>query len=358
MRRPLILLFSAIALPVAAQTPAAKGVYRLPYPDGTQVNIGNDHTTHSPTRNRLDMSASTAGQTIVAAAAGVVRIVVDDNNTVCLPTPSSSLLAFDQDDDDSISDFELLAAYNASSSNRTTIQNAFTARCNAFSTSSARCCIRSVEDPLPQNCAWMGAPAGTTCGAGTDGNGPNNYIWIEHPNGEWTKYTHIQTNSALVSEGQNIVAGTPLGIEGDVGIATGRHVHFEVAGIESADEIGAQGWLNDVDNVGNRNLRNRVPTFCQVGVVEQGQSETAAKCDDLCGNASESVSGATTSGNSPRLVQATNTVTSTSTVGANSGLALRAGQKITLQPGFSATNGGFFAAEIGACDAPGGTGDG
>jgi hypothetical protein len=23
----------------------------------------------------------------------------------------------------------------------------------------------------------------------------NNYVWIEHPNGEWTKYTHFITNS-------------------------------------------------------------------------------------------------------------------------------------------------------------------
>ena len=27
----------------------------------------------------------------------------------------------------------------------------------------------------------------------------NNYVWIEHPNGEWTKYTHFDTGSVTAN---------------------------------------------------------------------------------------------------------------------------------------------------------------
>lgn len=352
----LVCLVLFAASHVAAQTPAAKGVYRIPFPDGTDVSIGNDHKTHSP-RNRIDMSASSAGTQVVAAAAGKVRVVVDNNDTFCPRTPSTSLGPFETDGEPGISNPELSAAFNASAANRTTILNAFMAVCSGYSGPSARCCVRSVAT-IGQTCQWMGAPAGTTCGSGTDGDGPNNYVWIEHPNGEWTKYTHLRTNSALVSVGQNVVPGTPLGVEGDVGFATGRHVHFEVAGIDSVDEIAGDGFLVDNDTIAGVNLRNRVPTFCQVGVVRKGPSIKAVKCDDSCGRADEVVGGVFGASSPTLLFQATNTLTTSAKVQASGGLAVRAGRKITLAPGFSAVGGGFFAAEIGPCDAPGGSGDG
>ena len=57
----------------------------------------------------------------------------------------------------------------------------------------------------------------------------NNYVWIEHPNGEWTKYTHFETQSVVVTVGQWVDSGDTLGIEGDVGRAGGRHLHHEAA---------------------------------------------------------------------------------------------------------------------------------
>lgn len=366
---------SVAIFPAMAQTPAAKGVYRMPYPDGTQVSIGNDHITHGPDRNRIDMNASSAGQTIIAAAAGRIEIIVDNNNTFCPGTPSGPLSAFETDGDPGIDAGELQAAFNASPANQTTILNAFQAVCNSYTGASATCCVRSVTN-IGQTCQWMGAPAGVTCGSGTDGDGPNNFVWMSHPNGEWSKYSHIQFGTAtqanlrpagtpsvngqpqVLSVGLNVPAGYPIGVEGDVGNASGRHLHFEVAGIDSADEIGATGFLNDVDSAAGVNLRNRAPTFCQIGLVVDGQNETSAKCDDTCTNANEVVGGVFTA-NSPELtIQATNTVTTNANVQPSGGLALRAGQKVTLLPGFSAVGGGFFAAEIGACDAPGGTGDG
>ena len=61
----------------------------------------------------------------------------------------------------------------------------------------------------------------------------NNYIWIAHDNGEWTKYSHVAYHSGSVTAGLNVgdwvQAGQFLGIESDIGCASGDHVHFEVA---------------------------------------------------------------------------------------------------------------------------------
>ena len=60
----------------------------------------------------------------------------------------------------------------------------------------------------------------------------NNYVWIEHTNGEWTKYTHMVKNSVTNlghTTGDWVTAGTYLGDEGNVGCAGGVHEHFEVA---------------------------------------------------------------------------------------------------------------------------------
>jgi hypothetical protein len=61
----------------------------------------------------------------------------------------------------------------------------------------------------------------------------NNYVWIEHPNGEWTKYSHPETGTVTQdfgwSVGDTIMRGGSLGKEGRVGAASGSHLHFEVA---------------------------------------------------------------------------------------------------------------------------------
>lgn len=89
----------------------------------------------------------------------------------------------------------------------------------------------------------------------------NNYVWIEHPNGEWTKYTHIAQHSASVnaglSVGEAVVAGQFLGIESNIGCASGNHVHFEVAVPDNlADPIEpVGGYIKGV---------NRIPKVCGI----------------------------------------------------------------------------------------------
>lgn len=109
----------------------------------------------------------------------------------------------------------------------------------------------------------------------------NNYVVMEHANNEWTKYLHIAQNSAQVSIGQYITAGTSLATEGDVGYTCSsgsgsrppvpcngssggthncaRHLHFEL-------------------RIGGRFGTYENPDFCNIGYVAQGQTYTASAC--------------------------------------------------------------------------------
>lgn len=61
-------------------------------------------------------------------------------------------------------------------------------------------------------------------------SGYGNIVAIEHSlNGQpacYSKYAHL--DSIYVSVGQKVSAGTPLGMEGNTGIGTGKHLHFEI----------------------------------------------------------------------------------------------------------------------------------
>jgi murein DD-endopeptidase MepM/ murein hydrolase activator NlpD len=92
----------------------------------------------------------------------------------------------------------------------------------------------------------------------------NNYVWIEHPNGEWTNYSHLAhdsvTKRAGLKVGDHVEAGTYLGDEGDVGCAMLKHVHFEVARPTESDPIDSGGFLRN--NEGGRLELD--PDFCTI----------------------------------------------------------------------------------------------
>lgn len=131
--------------------------------------------------------------------------------------------------------------------------------------------IRYIEDDFSErlNCDGLAAS-----------EKKNNYVWIEHANGEWTKYSHMTkgstTGKAKLKVGDFVSAGTYLGDEGDVGCAGGDHLHFEVAVPRATNPITAVGgFLND--NGGSK--RNRIARICGIGneVFAAGQSYTARK---------------------------------------------------------------------------------
>jgi murein DD-endopeptidase MepM/ murein hydrolase activator NlpD len=108
----------------------------------------------------------------------------------------------------------------------------------------------------------------------------NNYIWLEHASGEWTKYSHVRQHSvhrlAKLRPGDRVEAGAYLGNEGDVGCASGRHLHFEVAvPHDPADPIvRAGGFIKG---------RNLVPHFCGVPgeVLVAGTVYVAGPCTTI-----------------------------------------------------------------------------
>ena len=59
-----------------------------------------------------------------------------------------------------------------------------------------------------------------------DAAGYGLYVEVEHPNGLFTQYAHL--DEIYVIEGQDVCPNTVLGKEGSTGGVTGRHLHFEV----------------------------------------------------------------------------------------------------------------------------------
>jgi hypothetical protein len=107
----------------------------------------------------------------------------------------------------------------------------------------------------------------------------NNYVWIEHDNGEWTKYSHMRHRStsrdAGLAVGDRVRAGTFLGFEGAVGCAHGEHLHFEVGvPIDPDDPIDDDGFLR------GGSARNRIPRICGISgqTFVDGETYRAASC--------------------------------------------------------------------------------
>jgi hypothetical protein len=182
-------------------------IYRLPYEDGTDVRVWQDHLTH-PAPIALDLAGQNDDPTyrIVAARAGTVRFIRDEFSDNC--------------------------------------------------------------DPDVEPCT-------------------NNYVWIQHePGDEWSKYSHIATGSATdplpggagLSEGDPVIAGQFIGIEGNVGMATGnnngRHLHFEVVIPEDPDPARPTGLVGDFP------YEAKIPRLCHVpgAIAVQGETYTAGPC--------------------------------------------------------------------------------
>lgn len=116
----------------------------------------------------------------------------------------------------------------------------------------------------------------------------NNYVWIAHPNAEWTNYSHLAQGSvsklAKLKVGDAVKAGAFIGNEGAVGCAMLDHVHFEVAVPDAKAPIDSGGFL--LDNEGGKRERN--PQFCHVagGLVVKDATYRAAACEGSMPSAS------------------------------------------------------------------------
>lgn len=174
--------------------PTSAGIYRIPYVDGSVVNANNDHHTHPNVRNRVDLGGGD-DNTIVAAASGIIRGIADhhgDSNNLGDGLAADGVTPQDDSLEHSCSDEKDEDGNN-------------------------------IEDSTVKGFCQQ----------------HNNYVWIEHPNGEWTKYTHMATGSVTQDaplgfgwqEGDTILVGQAIGRQSDIGSAGGTHLHFEVAAI-------------------------------------------------------------------------------------------------------------------------------
>jgi hypothetical protein len=195
-------------------SPPSAGIYRIPYADGTALTVSWDAHNHGGTvdqgNDRIDMVADSPPATVVAAASGVVMAIVDIHG-------------------DSDIDGDGLGAGDGNDVNGGSGQLLLDG-------------VTAHTDALEHSCQDASADLD---GDGDTENVPdsaviglcqnyNNYIWIAHPNGEWSKYTHMATGTisgapANLAVGDTVVVGQTLGIEADIGRAGGRHLHHEIA---------------------------------------------------------------------------------------------------------------------------------
>lgn len=82
--------------------------------------------------------------------------------------------------------------------------------------------VRRLRDGMPDIDAT--APLAPNLTDRECGNG----VAIRHPGGWETQYCHLREGSVTVQEGQQVEAGTPLGLVGMSGLATFPHLHFSI----------------------------------------------------------------------------------------------------------------------------------
>ncbi len=208
----------------------AQGEYRMPYENGTVVEVATDHVTHSsPKAYMYDLVAQNpAPVAIVAAAPGWIRFIEDSHEE---PTNDNNYVW--------------------------------------------------IEHPYPfcpvdaRRADWPGKPAnyGSTC-IPCDRDFCN----------EWTTYAHMTKNSvrgnAGLSEGDWVEAGDFLGYEDEVGVASGEHLHWHVAVIPPDTQPTFNGYyLEYVETTGLQ--PEVIPIVCHEGgrsVLWRTGSYTAAGC--------------------------------------------------------------------------------
>lgn len=261
----LLICFCGIHLLQAQQFRFSDGLYRIPYANGTTVEVTSNVWNHSPL-GCFDMHGEGAiVYDIVAAAGGWIRAIRDNNSVSC---------------------------------------------------------------------------GGTSCC-----NDKNNYIIIEHPNGEWSSYIHLRQNS-ITSLGHEeddwVDAGRVLGLEGAVGCATGNHLHLEVS--RPFDNNDA---FDDYDGVLRRHGELLNPVFCSVstGYFISGLSYTAGSCNFNCPT-TITATGTVTN----HVLRADDSITATCVFNTAGTGMYRAGEEIVFLPGFSAREGVIFTARIKTCN--------
>ena len=109
-----------------------------------------------------------------------------------------------------------------------------------------------LDYPMPAQTAVAAARTGTVVDIeeayGTYQYGSyGNFVRVRHADGRDTLYYHLAYAGALVSVGQTVFAGQPIGLSGCSGLCNGAHLHFELLRIsggawQSADPLAERSW--------------------------------------------------------------------------------------------------------------------
>lgn len=67
-----------------------------------------------------------------------------------------------------------------------------------------------------------------------------NYVTVLHDDDTMAEYVHFKQNGVLVAVGEQVMAGTPIGLAGATGQASGPHLHFIVYSQNSETQINFQ----------------------------------------------------------------------------------------------------------------------
>lgn len=207
--------------------------------------------------------------------------------------------------------------------------------------------IRGIEDSHSEECH-------------ENGNGQpccwwfNNYVVIEHPNGEWSGYTHMITGSVTALGHQVddwVDVGEAIGLEGSVGCSTGPHLHFEVS------RPPATGPPFQVSG-GFLNGELMIPVICGISInatnsyLVAGGNYIANSCNDNCPTVWEAIG--SLSAGQRFVARADSEVLSnnaTEVIYANGSSAqYRSGGSVRLRPGFHAQSGTMFTAITAGCN--------
>src|SRR2546427_11908359 len=86
----------------------------------------------------------------------------------------------------------------------------------------------ATDSAVPAGSPVVAVANGTVTFAGWDG-GYGNLVRIKHASGLTSGYAHLSRIAAGVRAGRSIKQGELVGLVGQTGLATGPHLHFEMA---------------------------------------------------------------------------------------------------------------------------------
>ncbi len=180
----------------------------------------------------------------------------------------------------------------------------------------------------------------------------NNYVWLEHANGEWSKYSHMKKNSTTVNAGlvvgDFVQAGQILGYECEIGQASGPHLHFEVRHPNNPANVQISvlgGFMSDA--------AHRIPVICgqSKNYFEDGDDITSAACTACNTAISLFMSNVIFAANKvyARLIGGNITTGTNVTFSSTSATHLQSSTSIIFSPGLIVNQGAYFNAKIGSC---------